>query len=278
MKLEFTRAEQFTAATTRHPMRVSVKLGAKRDGTLTAIEMCVVSNTGAYGNHGLAVLEHACAELIAVDNCPNKKVDGYAVYTNTVPAGGMRGYGLPQTNFAVESAIDEVARTIGMDGLDIRRLNAIWQGDAMLSTGEVHDDVIYGSYGLDQCFDLMARKPPHDGGEASPWTALADRPGLCTQPRQHYPARRALLRFVSFIAVKARRGHMSSPSAPPNSATAPPPCTGRSRPRCSRPRPPTFICGRRIPAMAAMTLAPSARPAPSSPAAPPSARRVLYAT
>jgi putative selenate reductase molybdopterin-binding subunit len=168
VKLEFTRAEQFTAATTRHPMRVHIKLGAKRDGKLTAIEMRVVSNTGAYGNHGFAVLEHACSESLAVYRCPNKKVDGFAVYTNTVPAGGFRGYGLPQTNFAVESAIDEVAHAIGMDGLAIRRLNAIREGDAMLSTGEVRDDVIYGSYGLDQCFDLVARAFEDGDGDAAP--------------------------------------------------------------------------------------------------------------
>ena len=165
VQIEFTRTEQFTATTTRHPMRVAVKLGAKRDGTLTAIEMRVVSNTGAYGNNGPAVLEHACSESLAVYRCPNKKVDGYAVYTNTVPAGGFRGYGLPQTGFAVESAIDEVARMIGMDGLAIRRLNAIQQGDPMLSTGEAHDDIIYGSYGLDQCFDLMAQAFDDGGGE-----------------------------------------------------------------------------------------------------------------
>ena len=194
VQLEFTRAEQFTAATTRHPMRVTVKLGARRDGTLTAIQLRVVSNTGAYGNHGFAVLEHACSELIAVYNCPNKKVDGYAVYTNTVPAGGMRGYGLPQTNFAVESAIDEVAHPIGMDGLAIRRLNAVRQGDAMLSTGEAHDDVIYGSYGLDQCFDLIAQAFEDERRSGAGW--LAHRPGLCAEPRQHHPARRAFLRFV----------------------------------------------------------------------------------
>ena len=165
VRIEFTRTEQFTATTTRHPMRVAVKLGAKRDGTLTAIEMRVVSNTGAYGNNGPAVLEHACSESLAVYRCPNKKVDGYAVYTNTVPAGGFRGYGLPQTGFAVESAIDEVARMIGMDGLAIRRLNAIRQGDPMLSTGEAHDDIIYGSYGLDQCFDLMTRAFDDGGGD-----------------------------------------------------------------------------------------------------------------
>jgi CO/xanthine dehydrogenase Mo-binding subunit len=167
VKIEFTRAEQFIATTTRHPMRVAVKLGARRDGTLTAIQLRVVSNTGAYGNHGPAVLEHACAESIGVYRCPNKKVDGYAVYTNTVPAGGFRGYGLPQTGFAVESALDEVARTIGMDGLTIRRRNAVREGDPMQSTGEVRDDVIYGSYGLDQCFDLMERAFD-DGGSAPP--------------------------------------------------------------------------------------------------------------
>ena len=129
MKLEFTREEQFIAATTRHPMRVRVKIGAARDGTLTAIEMHVVSNTGAYGNHGAPVLDHACAESISVYRCPNKKVDGYAVYTNTVPAGAFRGYGLPQTTFAVESAIDELARALGMDPLEFRRRNVVQPGE-----------------------------------------------------------------------------------------------------------------------------------------------------
>ena len=165
VKLEFTRTEQFTATTTRHPMRVTVKVGARRDGTLTAIQMRVVSNTGAYGNHGATVLEHACSESLGLYRCPNKKVDGYAVYTNTVPAGGFRGYGLPQTGFALESAIDEVACMVGMDGLAIRRRNAVKRGDPMLSTGEARDDVVYGSYGLDQCFDLMARAFDDGGGD-----------------------------------------------------------------------------------------------------------------
>src|SRR5271154_1432146 len=102
VKLEFTREEQFIGATTRHPMRVRIKAGARRDGSLTALEMHIVSNTGAYGNHGFAVLNHACGESIAVYNCANKKIDAFAVYTNIVPAGAFRGYGLPQTNFAVE--------------------------------------------------------------------------------------------------------------------------------------------------------------------------------
>jgi putative selenate reductase molybdopterin-binding subunit len=167
VKLEFTREEQFTAATTRHPMRVKVKIGAKRDGTLIAMEMHVLSNTGAYGNHGAPVLEHACSESISIYTCANKKVEGYAVYTNTVPAGAFRGYGLPQTGFAVESAIDEVARAIGIDGLEFRRRNVVRKGDKMIAAHESPDDVIYGSYGLDQCLDLVDKAMKRgDGGKA----------------------------------------------------------------------------------------------------------------
>jgi len=97
-----------------------------------------------------------------------------------VPAGGFRGYGLPQTGFALESAIDEVAHMIGIDSLDIRRRNVVREGDAMLSTGEAHDDVIYGSYGLDQCFDLITQafddggsEPPADGWLTGQGFALA---------------------------------------------------------------------------------------------------------
>jgi CO/xanthine dehydrogenase Mo-binding subunit len=156
VKLEFTREEQFTGATTRHPMRMRVKIGARRDGTLTAIEMRVVSNTGAYGNHGGAVLGHACSDSISVYICPNKKVDGYAVYTNTLPAGAFRGYGLPQTNFAVEQAIDEVARRIGMDPIAFRRRNAVKPDHPPVAPSDrPHADVMFGSYGLDQCLDLV---------------------------------------------------------------------------------------------------------------------------
>jgi len=156
VKLEFTRAEQFTAATTRHPMRVGVKIGAKHDGTLTALQMNALSNTGAYGNHAGQVLSHACAESVAVYRCANKRIDGQAVYTNTVPAGAFRGYGLAQTCFAIESAMDELARMLGIDAIEFRRRNVVKPGEPMLSTSpEPESEVLYGSYGLDQCLDLV---------------------------------------------------------------------------------------------------------------------------
>ena len=166
VKLEFTREEQFTAATTRHPIEVAVKIGARQDGRLSAIAIRAVSNTGAYGNHAGGVLHHGCGESIAVYNCPNKKVDGFAVYTNTVPAGAFRGYGLSQLVFAVESAVDELARKLGIDPFEMRRRNIIHPGDLMIGTSTDQGDVQYGSYGLDQALRLV--EVALDRGPADP--------------------------------------------------------------------------------------------------------------
>jgi putative selenate reductase molybdopterin-binding subunit len=156
VKLEFTREEQFISTSTRHPMRITVKAGADKDGRLTALQLDVLSNTGAYGNHAGPVLFHACGESLGVYNCPNKKVDAVVAYTNTVPAGAFRGYGLPQSLIAVEAAIDELAKGLGISPFEIRRRNVVKPGDPMLSPpGSGHNDVLYGSYGLDQCLDLV---------------------------------------------------------------------------------------------------------------------------
>ena len=153
--IEFTREEEFIAATTRHPMSVRMKVGARRDGTLTAMEVRVVSNTGAYGNHGGETLYAACGEAVAVYKCANKKVDGYTVYTNMVPAGAIRGYGMTQTIFAVECAMDEVARSLKMDPYEFRRINVVKPDDQMISASTEATDTEFGSYGLDQCIDLV---------------------------------------------------------------------------------------------------------------------------
>ncbi|TQS40828.1 molybdopterin-dependent oxidoreductase [Cryptosporangium phraense] len=155
VKYEYTRTEQFEAATTRHPFTIDVRLGARRDGTLTAIDLRVVSNTGAYGNHGPGVLFHACGESMAVYRCANKKVEGYAVYTNTVPAGAFRGYGLGQVLFAVESAIDELARRIGVDPLEMRAKNVIRAGEPLVTPAGHEADLTVASYGLDQCLSIL---------------------------------------------------------------------------------------------------------------------------
>jgi CO/xanthine dehydrogenase Mo-binding subunit/aerobic-type carbon monoxide dehydrogenase small subunit (CoxS/CutS family) len=151
VKWEFTRAEQFTSATTRHPFTVWMKAGARRDGTLTAMQLRVVTDTGAYGNHGPAVMYHGCHESLAVYRCANKRTDAYAVCTNTVPAGAFRGYGLGQVSFAVESVLDELARQLGLDPVTMRERNVVRPGEPLTAPGSHADDLTIASYGLDQC-------------------------------------------------------------------------------------------------------------------------------
>jgi CO/xanthine dehydrogenase Mo-binding subunit/aerobic-type carbon monoxide dehydrogenase small subunit (CoxS/CutS family) len=153
VKWEFTRAEQFTSATTRHPFTVRVRVGGRRDGTLTAIQLHVVADTGAYGNHGPAVMHHGCHESIAVYRCPNKKVDAYSVYTNTVPAGAFRGYGLGQVTFALESALDELAGKLRIDPVTLRERAVVRTGEPLAAPGSHADDLTIASYGLDQCLE-----------------------------------------------------------------------------------------------------------------------------
>jgi putative selenate reductase molybdopterin-binding subunit len=152
---EYTRLEQFIGATTRHPMTTHVKLGAKKDGTLTALQVRVVSNTGAYGGHGGETLAAALGSPIAAYRCVNKKADGYAVYTNMVPAGGFRGYGASQTTFAIECAMDDLAKLLGIDPFTIRRINKVRETDRIESIWKDPSDVEFGSYGIDQCLDLV---------------------------------------------------------------------------------------------------------------------------
>jgi putative selenate reductase molybdopterin-binding subunit len=150
---EYTRAEQFTSATTRHPFTVTLKAGARADGTLTAMRLRVVADTGAYGNHGPSVMYHACHESLAVYRCPNKSTDAVSVYTNTVPAGAFRGYGLGQVTFAVESVLDELARRLGLDPIALRERNIVRPGEPLLAPGDHADDLTIASYGLDQCLE-----------------------------------------------------------------------------------------------------------------------------
>jgi CO/xanthine dehydrogenase Mo-binding subunit/aerobic-type carbon monoxide dehydrogenase small subunit (CoxS/CutS family) len=166
VKLEFTRPEQFHGATTRHPFTVRVTAGARRDGTLTALQLRVVANTGAYGNHGPSVMFHSVGESLAVYRVPHKKVDAYAVYTNAVPAGAFRGYGLGQVTFAVESAMDELARRLGLDPLVFRERNIIGPGEPMTSPAGVDEDVHIASYGLDQCLQVIREAVAADRGAA----------------------------------------------------------------------------------------------------------------
>ncbi|MFX0173109.1 MAG: xanthine dehydrogenase family protein molybdopterin-binding subunit, partial [Candidatus Hodarchaeota archaeon] len=114
VKFEFTRKEEFISARTRHPMTVTLKAGVKQDGTITAMDMKVISNTGAYGTHGLTVMSNTGGKTLPLYHCNNIKFNGDTVYTNLPIAGAYRGYGGTQAALAMEIVIDELARAIGM--------------------------------------------------------------------------------------------------------------------------------------------------------------------
>ncbi|MCC9307355.1 molybdopterin-dependent oxidoreductase [Kitasatospora sp. RB6PN24] len=165
--LEYTREEEFTTASPRHPMTLTVRLGATADGTLTAVQVRNVSNTGAYGNHGGETL-FAGGAAIMVYRCPNKKYDAYSVYTNTVPSGALRGYGLTQPAFAVESAMDELARALHLDPLELRRRNIVRPGEPLVALHEGPDDVQFTEDGLAKCIDLVDDALARTAGQPVP--------------------------------------------------------------------------------------------------------------
>ncbi len=166
---EMSRQEEFVRTSLRHPFRTAVSLGATEDGVLTAMKVDVLADTGAYGNHSIGVLFHACAESISLYRCPVKRLDAEVVYTNTTPSGAFRGYGLGQVILGIESAMDELALTLGIDPFELRRRNAVRSGDPLLVVhAEPEEDLVWGSYGLDQCLDLAEAALLRGNGVAAP--------------------------------------------------------------------------------------------------------------
>jgi putative selenate reductase molybdopterin-binding subunit len=133
---EYTREEEFIAARSRHPMRVRLKTGVKRDGTITANAMYALSDTGAYGCHALTVTGntgHKAMALYVGDGeyrkSPNIQFYADVVYTNTPPAGAFRGYGVPQGYWPVERHMEKIARALNLDPIDFRLKNTIRPGE-----------------------------------------------------------------------------------------------------------------------------------------------------
>ncbi|ADI11436.1 bifunctional: xanthine dehydrogenase/ 4-hydroxybenzoyl-CoA reductase [Streptomyces bingchenggensis BCW-1] len=183
---EYTREEEFTTASTRHPMTLTVKLGAKADGTLTAFQVRNVSNTGAYGNHGGETL-HAGGAAVMIYRCPNKKYDAFSVYTNTIPGGALRGYGMTQPAFAVESAMDELARTLHIDPLELRRRNIVRPGDLLVAMHDGPEDVVIAEDGLAKCIDLVADAMARTDNEPPPGSGWLVGAGVASSVHETAP-------------------------------------------------------------------------------------------
>jgi putative selenate reductase molybdopterin-binding subunit len=163
-RMIYTREEEFVSARTRHPMRVTLRLGAGDDGTLHAVDMEATSNTGAYGAHGLTVVSNAGSKTLPLYNkAPHIRFVGEAVYTNLPVAGAYRGYGATQAHFAMETAVDRLAEKLAMDPLEWRLRNHIRSGETSpifraLGEGREGVDQVITSCHLDECIRIGAER------------------------------------------------------------------------------------------------------------------------
>jgi len=128
VRLSFTREEEFSSTTTRHSAIIKMKTGVKRDGTLVASQVDLIFDTGAYAQTINAAWLGALTGF-GPYRIPNVKVDVFGVYTNKTMGGAFRGYGTPQVAFARESQMDEIARAVKIDPVEIRLRNCFKKGD-----------------------------------------------------------------------------------------------------------------------------------------------------
>lgn len=150
-----TREEEFIANSTRHPMRCRVKMGGKKDGTITAIFMEVCANTGPFGNHCLTVPMNSCSKTLPLFKVDNMGYDLKVFYTNTPPAGAYQGYGTPKGTYALMMAMAELADKLGVDYKDMVSKNHIEEGYMLeilkgLGEGREGNVVPVGSCGLEE--------------------------------------------------------------------------------------------------------------------------------
>lgn len=127
--LSYPRASAFQSSSVRQQYIVRLKSGVKQDGTLLANQMILLTSTGAYASHPLAAQQNVPSETLALYPCPNMRYVAQVLYTNLPPAAPLQGYGVPQEIFALECHMDEIARRLRLDPVELRRRNWIQAGE-----------------------------------------------------------------------------------------------------------------------------------------------------
>jgi selenium-dependent xanthine dehydrogenase len=164
VKLLFDRHESLLVHPKRHATQIKVKVGAKKDGHLTAVETELYGDTGAYASLGEKVMTRATTHSAGPYEVPHVRADCYAMYTNNPPAGAFRGFGVTQSAFAVESMMDMLAEKLNMDRVELRRMNALHVG-SVTNTGQVLRD----SVGLIECIDKVEAEMIRLSGSKDPF-------------------------------------------------------------------------------------------------------------
>lgn len=163
VKMLYDRHESLIFHPKRHATQIRVKIGAKRDGTLTAVETELYGDSGAYASLGEKVMTRATTHSAGPYEVPHVKADCYAMYTNNPPAGAFRGFGVTQSAFAVESMMDMLAEKLGLDAVELRRRNLLRVG-SVTNTGQV----LRESVGLERCLALVTAEIDRQRAQPAP--------------------------------------------------------------------------------------------------------------
>ena len=149
VKLEYTSEEDFVATETRQPCIMTGRIGVKKDGTITALQLKVIGNSGPYLSQCVKTTKVTLVMFGSLYRCPNVYGEGYSIYTNTVNSGGHRGYGAPQAYYVLEQLVDMACEKIGMDPLEFRLKNHRRVGDPSM----------YSFVSKDEKLGIETRKP-----------------------------------------------------------------------------------------------------------------------
>lgn len=173
-RLVYTRKEVFEATYSRHPMRITMRLGANQAGVLEAIDCHILSDTGAYGEHALTVFMVAGSKVLPLYNkVKSVRFHGDVVYTNKTPAGAFRGYGAIQGNFALESTIDLIAKKCGLSPIAFRKRNMMLENEtspifAIMGEGTEGTAMIMETCKLPECIERGIALMGWDKPKANP--------------------------------------------------------------------------------------------------------------
>ena len=150
VKMLFTRQESLLVHPKRHATQIRVKIGAKKNGRIIACESELYGDTGAYASLGEKVMTRATTHSAGPYDIEHVRADCYAMYTNNPPSGAFRGFGVTQSAFAVESMIDMLAEKLGVERVELRRMNALHVGSITNTGQELRESV-----GLMECIDKV---------------------------------------------------------------------------------------------------------------------------
>jgi len=167
VKLLFDRRESLVVHPKRHATQIRVKIGAKKDGRIIACESELYGDTGAYASLGEKVMTRATTHSAGPYDIEHVRADCYAMYTNNPPSGAFRGFGVTQSAFAVESMMDMLAEKLGVEPVELRRMNALHVG-SITNTGQL----LRESVGLTECIDKVDAEMRKDN--PAPFAPKAD--------------------------------------------------------------------------------------------------------